>query len=90
MVLVWWWCDAAGFFLSNLRLHSGGRDPFGHGAAAPPAGLRGRGRLPPSVVRLVSVGVDLLRLVSDLLLLPLRFFFFSILRFFLSSLTPPR
>jgi hypothetical protein len=31
-----------------LRLPSAGRDPLCHGAAAPPAGLRGRGRLHPS------------------------------------------
>jgi hypothetical protein len=47
-VLVWWWCGTAVFFLSGLRLRSSGRDPLGRGAAVPPAGLRGRGCLPPS------------------------------------------
>ena len=97
-MLVWWWCGAAGFFLSGLRLRSGGRDPLGRGAAAPPAGLRGRGRLPLSssssfggAVGLgLSVGIDLLRPVPDLLLLPLCLFSFSVLRFFLSPSTPSR
>ena len=44
--------------------------------------------LTPSVVQLVSVGVDLLHPVPDLLHLPLRLFFFSVLHFFLSSSTP--
>jgi hypothetical protein len=42
------WCGAAGFFLSDLHLRLGGLDPLGHSAATPPAGLCGRGRLPPS------------------------------------------
>jgi hypothetical protein len=42
------WCGVACFFLSDLRLCLGGPDPLGHGAATPPAGLYGRGRLPPS------------------------------------------
>ena len=47
-MLVWWWYGATGFFLSGLRLRSGGRGPLGRGAAVPPTRLRGRDRLPPS------------------------------------------
>jgi hypothetical protein len=47
-VLLWWWCCAAVFFLSGLRLRSASSEPLRRGAAAPPAGLRGRGCLPPS------------------------------------------
>ena len=79
-----------GFLLSGLHLCPGSQDSLGRGAVAPPIGLRGHDRLPPSVVQLVSVGVDLLHLVPDLFLLPLWLFFFSVLHFFLSPSTPSR
>jgi hypothetical protein len=89
-MLVWWWCGAAIFFVSLhpvgirfatvlLRLLLGSVD-------AVVFILR---LLRLAVVWLVSVGVDLLRPILDLLFLPRWPFFFSILRFLRSLSYPP-
>jgi hypothetical protein len=88
---MWWWCGAAVFFVSvqpiEIRLVATLLCLLPGSVDTVVFLLR---LLRLAVVRLVSVGVDLLRPVLDLLLLPRQLFFFSVLRFLHSPSIPPR